>query len=368
MAARVLLLRSKSPAGIEPRMEKEARALAEARYDVHVLLWDRERGFAAEEERAGFRIHRYPLEAPEGQPGLAPRIPCWWARAFWATLRLRPSVVHPIDFDTVVPAYLAAKIMRAKLVYEIFDFYAEMVTADLPLWLRRIVAKGERWMVPRADLVILPDRRREAQFQGASPKRLVEIMNVPEERSFPAEESSDFVVFYGGMIAKDRGLSDLALACESAGARLYVAGHGPDEAEILPLLETSPACMYLGTIPYAEVLRRTAGAHVVAALYDPAVPNNRFAAPNKLFEAMMLSKPVIVSDGIAAAELVREVGCGIAVPYGDREALRKVLERLMLSPSECGAMGARGRAAFESRYNWDAMKKRLLGAYGELLA
>ena len=41
MARRVLFLRSKSPAGIEPRLDREARALAGAGYEVRVYLWDR---------------------------------------------------------------------------------------------------------------------------------------------------------------------------------------------------------------------------------------------------------------------------------------------------------------------------------------
>jgi glycosyltransferase involved in cell wall biosynthesis len=109
-------------------------------------------------------------------------------------------------------------------------------------------------------------------------------------------------------------------------------------------------------------------AHAVAALYDPKVPNNRYAAPNKVFEAAMLSKPVIVSEGTAIAELVRSTGFGLVVPYGDRTALREALERLMLSPAECEAMGARGRSAFESGFNWKVMEARLLEAYRSLLA
>src|SRR2546427_6191115 len=165
------------------------------------------------------------------------------------------------------------------------------------------------------------------------------------------------------MIAKDRGLLDLLAACESTGARLIVAGHGPDEAVLLPHLESSPASMFLGTVPYDEVLRRTAASHVVAALYDPNVPNNRYAAPNKVFEAMMCAKPVITSDGIAIADLVRSVGFGLVVPYGDRAALQRALEQLMLSPTECDRLGARGRAAFESGYQWKAMEARLVAGH-----
>ena len=366
MTARVVVLRSKSPAWIEPRLAREVAALARAGYDVHVFLWDRERAFLTEEERDGIRIRRYPLRAPEGKPGLVLRFPRWGCSALRAILRLRPAVVHAVDFDTVLPAYLGARIVGARMVYEIFDFYADMVTAALPPVLRRALARWERRMISRADLVIVPDRRRVTQFSGAVPSRLVEVMNVPEDRPVRTAQSHDFTVFYAGMIANDRGLLDLVAACESTGAKLLVAGHGPDEAELLPRIESSPTAMYLGTIPYEDVLKKTASAHVVPALYDPAVPNNRLAAPNKVYEAMMLARPLIVSEGIAAADVVRDVGCGLVVPYGDRKALQEALERLQLSPPECEAMGARGRAAFEAGYNWKAMEKRLLEAYAAL--
>jgi glycosyltransferase involved in cell wall biosynthesis len=370
MANRVVFARSKSPAGMEPRVAKEAGTLARAGYEVHVVLWDRERAFPAEETRDGVHVHRYQLRAPEGQPDVARLLPRWWWYAFRRIASLGPHVVHAVDFDTILPAYAAARIAGAKVVYDIFDFYAEMVTANLSPRFRGLLAKRERTMIGKADLVILPDLRRKVQLGTARPKRLVEIMNVPEDRpvSASAGSSNHFVLFYGGMIAKDRGLMDLVVACEATGARLIVAGHGPDEADLLNMIETSPVSTYLGTIPYEEVLERTATCDVVAALYDPSVPNNRLAAPNKLFEAMMFSKPVLVSEGTAAAEIVREVGCGIVVRYGDREALKRALESVMLSPAKSAAMGARGRAAFETKYNWGAMAPRLLDSYRELFA
>ena len=370
MAVRVVFVRSKSPAGLEPRIAKEAGTLARAGFEVHVILWDRELAYPEEETRDGIRIHRFRLRAPEGQPSLALLLPRWWAHLFFRLLRLRPDVVHAVDFDTVVPAYGAAQLAGARLVYDIFDFYAEMITATLSDRLRGSLAKWERRMIARADAVIVPDLHRREQFGTTRPKRLVEILNVPEDRPVPRarDDPDQFVVFYGGMIARDRGLKDLVIACEDVGAKLVVAGHGPDEAELLGHIESSHAALYVGTIPYDEVLERTAACQVVAALYDPGVPNNRFAAPNKLFEAMMFAKPVLVSEGTLAADIVREVGCGLVVRYGDREALKKALESLMLSSSEAAAMGARGRAAFERRYNWKAMEPRLLDTYHALVA
>ena len=370
MAVRVILVRSKSPAGIEPRIAKEGASLARAGYDVHAIVWDRERVYPREETRDGVRIHRVSLRAPEGRPSLVLSIPGWWTRLFLGILWLRPDVVHAVDFDTVIPAYLAARIRGAPLVYDIFDFYADMVTAPIPPRMRKLLASGERRMLARADVVIVPDLHRSEQLGGARPKRLVEIMNVPEDRGLPAtnKDPDGFVVFYGGMIAKDRGLKDLVAACEDVGVKLIVAGHGPDEAELLGGIESSHAAAYLGTISYPEVLEQTAACQAVAALYDPSIPNNKFAAPNKLFEAMMFAKPVLTSEGTLAADIVREVGCGIVVRYGDRTALNRALETLMLAPEEAKAMGTRGREAFESRYNWKAMEPRLLALYGDLTA
>src|SRR3990172_6153711 len=50
MGARVVFVRSKSPAGLEPRIRKEAATLARAGYEVHALLWDRELAHPAEED------------------------------------------------------------------------------------------------------------------------------------------------------------------------------------------------------------------------------------------------------------------------------------------------------------------------------
>ncbi len=367
MGRRVVFLRSKSPAGVEPRLAKEAGTLARAGYEVHAILWDRTKSHPPEETRDGIRFHRYQFAAPEGRPDLARRLPRWWCYTARKAASLRPDAIHAIDFDTAWSGRVAARLSGAKLVYEVFDFYAEMITADLPRGIRRFIARAERRIIASADLVIVPDLRRRRQFAEARPRKLVEIMNVPEDRSFPKKPAPDFTVFYGGMIAKDRGLLDLLAACEDTGAKLIVAGHGPDEAELLPHLESSPASLYLDTIPYEEVLRYTASSDAVAALYDPRIPNNQYASPNKVFEAMMFSKPVLVSEGTAIAELVRSIGSGLVVPYGDRAALRAALERLMLSPTEEQAMGARGRKAFESEYNWKVMERRLLDAYASLL-
>jgi len=366
MVSRVLFLRSKSPAGIEPRIDKEARALVDAGYDIRVLLWDRRMEHPRSEKRDGYHIERVRSRASYGGPDLVVRLPLWWLRCFMRIASHRPDIVHAIDLDTGIPAFFAKRLLGHRLVYDVFDFYADMIALPLSPRVRGLIARWERRLVGAADLVILADLARQAQLGDVQLVKVVEVMNVPEERPSREKTGTEFLVFYGGMIARDRGLTDLVSAAEDSGARLLVAGHGPDEATLLPRIESSPAARFLGNVPYEEVLDWTAMADAVVALYDPAIPGNRLASPNKLFEAMMFGKPVIVSDGTRMAEIVRTQGCGLIVTYGDRKALQSALERLMLSPEDTAVMGARGRAAYAANYTWAAMSNRLVKAYAEL--
>ena len=367
MTRKVVFLRSKSHGGVEPRIDKEARTLVAAGYEVHVILWDRELAHPAEETRSGYAIHRVHLRAPEGRAGLLLKMPRWWRAARRRVLSLRPDVIHAVDLDSLIPALRANRTAGAKVVYDIFDFYGPMIARRIPRPIRSYLMKLEQRSALKADLVILPDRSRAEFFGEHPPRKIVEVMNVPEDRPVPHRRSDRFTVFYGGQIAQDRGIPELVRACEQSGARLIVAGHGPDEARLIPIVESSPVAEFLGNVSYDEVLRQTASADSIAALYDPSIPNNRKASPNKLFEAMMLAKPILTNEGTGLGDLVKREGLGELVRYGDLKSVRTGLERLMLSPQACAEMGARGRRLYETAFRWEVMADRLVIAYRELL-
>ena len=362
MRTRVAMLRSKSLGGVEPRLAKEARALAGAGYDVHLVLWDRDLSFPPEEVRDSYRIHRVRYPAPYNHPSLAWKLPRWWSRAYRVLRTLQPAIVHAADYDTVPPALKAHRDLGSKFVFDIWDFYADMILARVPRFVRRALRRREAQAIELADLVILPDMIGRQRIMR-EPRKLIEVMNVPEEGPVVPRRAEGFTVFYAGNIARDRGILELLPATEAMGARLLVAGKGPGESEILPPIQASPRARYLGQLPHEEVVRYAAGADVIPLLYDPSIPINRIASPNKLYEAMMLSKPVIVSDGTSMAELVREEDIGLVVRYGDPVALRAALDRLAGSPELRERLGSRARRLYEGRYRWTQMRDRLVRAY-----
>lgn len=107
-------------------------------------------------------------------------------------------------------------------------------------------------------------------------------------------------------------------------------------------------------------------ADLLFALYNPRIPNNCYASPNKLFEAMLCGKPIIVNSGSTMTSIVRDTECGLIVPFGDPDAFREAVQQLREDPSLRDRLGTNARAAYENLFRWEIMEERLSSTYGDL--
>jgi len=94
------------------------------------------------------------------------------------------------------------------------------------------------------------------------------------------------------------------------------------------------------------------------------VANYNVAYSVKTFDAMMLGKPVITNIG---HELISEVGCGIEVDWNDISQIRTAIINLRDNVEFRKKLGKNGRHAFERKYSWNEMEKRLYKIYEMLL-
>ena len=77
--------------------------------------------------------------------------------------------------------------------------------------------------------------------------------------------------------------------------------------------------------------------------------------PAKLFDAMAMAKPVIVSDVNDMAQLVGDAG--VVVPPADVSALSEAIDVLCRDDVERRAVGARARASFMARDSLQAVSR-----------
>jgi glycosyltransferase involved in cell wall biosynthesis len=357
----------------DPRVEKEARALASANYSVRVVGWDRAgRGFDAVFPE-GWELIVLPVFAPyrRGLWNLPGFLKWQWALFYWL-IKNRNSydIIHACNFDTMTAAFFAGKLSRKKLVYDIFDFLSDSAQR-LPTLIRTMVRTLDLQFIRSADAVILVDEARKAQISGVKVKRLSYIYNSPEDETIclgnQVEKLGSLHITYVGQLEYRRGLLILlSLLEDHPHWTLDLAGFGRDEAEIRQKASAIPNITWHGVIPYSKAIDLSAKANVLIATYDPATPNHRFSSANKIFEAMMLGKPIIVAQDTNMDKIIAEEDCGIVVPYGNKEALEKAFKFVCDHPEAAKRLGANGRRAYECKYSWDIMANRLRETYSQI--
>jgi glycosyltransferase involved in cell wall biosynthesis len=351
---------------IDPRMAKELEVLKANGYAITLLCWDRDGRAGSAAKPGPYNQITLKFDAPVGSRILF-FLPFWWVFVWFRLMRLEVDIIHAINFDSVVPALVAAKLKRKPLVYEIFDVYVD--NKVVPRLVRWLGIKVEKLFIRFAEGVILANEGQPIELKGVPNQNIVEIYNSPPDvfQALNHLKSFPFTLFFAGSLQSDRhtNVDTVYSAIKSIeGTRLIVAGYGDKAAEIKKEADSNPDKLeFLGIISYPEVLKRTMESDLLFALYDTRVLTARYAGGNKLFESMMAGKPLLVNRGTVMAEIATKERCGLVIDSTDIERVREGIKQLKNNPELCRQLGANGRRAYEEKYNWTLMQKRLLEFY-----
>lgn len=361
----IAVIRS-NPVTHDPRVRKVAQSLSK-KYRVIVYAWDREGRYKSYETLDNMvHIKRLKVKAPYNRLSLLAFYPLFWIWVVCNLLILKPKIIHACDFDSLLPSYVFKVLFAGKLVFDSFDRYAMAFIPPKHRVIYPLVNTLEEILASKADALITVSTERLSTFGEHRPSYCEVIMNCPEDRSTMAKRvsrhhSEKVVLVYAGTLSRDRGLTLLKKAIEGLeGTRLFLAGRIVDNAVGNTMHNSN--IRYVGLLPHGDALELEASADIIPILYDPSVPINRVASPNKLFEAMMAGVPVISN---VCRDIVRDTGCGLIADY-DFKTVRDAIIKLRNSPSLREDLGSKGRLAFERQYNWTMMEERLFKLYDQL--
>ena len=359
----------------DPRVDAEARSLTRAGYEVTVLCWDRAGTLSPEDVRDGVRVVRLRNNALMRlvRYDLFRLRPFWWLAASRALELHRQTpfdVVHAHDLDTLPAAVAVKRRTGLPLIYDAHEFFPWMI-ADVSRakpWAGRF-AGLERRLTPEAELVVASCPALREYFAAMTRAPIATVMNtrtlVPGEYE-PPRNPRMRVVWIGGL-HMDRLLVPFAeLAVEDDSFEVEIGGWGPAADPIRALAAKSRGNLrFLGAVPMGEVLPRTRAADVAYALYDPSKRLFRLGLPNKLFEALVVGRPLLVAKGTSVGNEVVAADCGLAIEYS-KDALREAIGGLRSDPASRERMGRNALRLAQDRYNWSRDEAALLGVYRSL--
>jgi glycosyltransferase involved in cell wall biosynthesis len=362
------------------RVDRAARTLAAAGYEV-VLVALKDADTPAFEQRDGYTVKRVELRSrrlPRRFGLKYLRFAEGIVRTITAAWRENADIYDARDAYPLLACYLAARLRRAALVYDSDELATgrNWAHASIPAfaWAMR---RYEGFFARRATVITSDHGRADVLERIHRIRRPTIVLNVPEVIEH-VERDEDFrrealglrryLLIYQGVVIPNRGLSEMIDAMrELPACRLAIVGYGA-------LLETlkakvadeglEDAVRFFDPVPFETLMRCTAAADVGVIPLVGSCLSYVTAAPNKLFEYMMVGIPVVATDLPDMARVVREERCGTLI--GDPtspSSIAAAVQELLDDPDGMRAAGERGRAAALARYNWSHEAPKLLAAF-----
>ena len=121
--------------------------------------------------------------------------------------------------------------------------------------------------------------------------------------------------------------------------------------ELAAALKVSDRVVFTGPVPHERVpdYYRLIDVFVVPRVRERAAT---YVTPLKPFEAMVLERPVVVSDLPALAEIVDAPHRGLLFEPEDHVSLADVVQGLLQDPAERARLGRAGRDWVEAERQW----------------
>ena len=379
MKMRVILIRS-NPVSPDPPVEKVADTLIANGYKVLIIGWDRGNDVTEKDELLTLnhgivKIVRFSIPAMfDGgiKKNLLPltrfqnRLHKWLKKH-----KDEYDVIHSFDFDTGFISNKIANKYNKRLIYHILDFYVD--SHNIPSrFLESKVKDAEFAIINNADATIICTEKRREQIVGTVPKKLEIIHNTPKainqiSDSFGEIRNSNYCkLVYVGILARSRFLREIIKFVEQDGRfEFHIGGFGIMENEVAEAAEKCERIFYYGKLPYDKTLSLEQACDIMVAIYDPKVPNHKYAAPNKFYESLMLGKPIVMAHNTGFDEIIETNKIGYLIEFSEK-GLSMGLNKLFDTRDEWITMSERMKKIYKEQYSWNEMEKRLIKLYAGL--
>ena len=241
----------------------------------------------------------------------------------------RPSVLHAHSLPALPISVVAKWVFGCSLVYDAHELEAHRNgLRGLRLRLARIT---ERLLIGYADQVlVVSDSIADWYRTHYRMERPVVIRNLPlaasaretEEsplRKRAGVDSKDFIFLYLGMLGRGRSIELMCRAFTRVDPtrHLVLQGSGELEPVVREYAMRYPNIHLLTPVPLDEVGRSTRGADVGLCLIESVCLSYELSLPNKMFQCLFESVPVLINDLPEQSRFVRQFQCGWITPPGE---------------------------------------------------
>jgi glycosyltransferase involved in cell wall biosynthesis len=305
------------------------------------------------------------------------------SRSFFHLLFSRARIIVAHDLSALPPAWLAARLSGARIVYHAHELYGETNEVTAPM---QTIWRGlDRFFCPRVDALIAPEPNRARIYReeyGATSEPLV-IPNYPMYREPVASArlrdvlrergiEPSGILLYQGLFDEGRCLHRIieAMPMTPEGIVLVMIGRGfaaytEHLLRRITELGLERRVVLLPFVPYRDLHAWSCSADAGILLYRNDCRNNYYCAPNKLYEYFQAGLPVITSDFPGLVPIVRRDALGVCVDPESPDAIAAGIASVFADGNR-EQTRARALSMARDRYRWDLCFPLISGLYSSL--
>lgn len=383
------------------RVEKEARTLIREGYEVHLLCIGEKN---QSEIVRGIFVHRFVLDKSSIFKRILHTRPLinifhinYWVKKLLSLHKKENfSVFHCHDLSTAPYTLLAGKKANIPVILDMHENYPEAqrtyralsrkttsILTIISYWLNRIIEKiciSQSFHV----FTVVEERREQLANQGLDESKISILSNTADINyilsSTPDYEllnqyKDKFVITYIGDFGFHRGIETLIKSIplinkKISNLRLVLVGGKTSEIKRLKMLcqelEIESFVEFIGWINFSKIPSYIRISKICIIPHRKSGHTDT-TLPHKLFQYMLFSKPVIVTDCTPLKRIIQECKCGIIVKSGDYRAIANAIFTILNDLNLATKLGKNGKKAILEKYNWEKSELTLIKIYNKIL-
>jgi glycosyltransferase involved in cell wall biosynthesis len=280
------------------------------------------------------------------------------------------------DLDTLLPNFLISRLKRKRIVYDSHEYFCgELSIADRP-FVKHVWQSIEKFCFPKLKDVITVSQSIVEQYEKEYGIRPHLVRNIPPKATPPITESrkslqlpedKTVIILQGNGLNEGRGGEELveAMPLVDEQAVLLIVGNGtviPQLKERVKELHLENRVIFVPRVTPEKLFNYTYLSDIGIALDRDLSPNLRFSLPNKLFEYIKASTPIVASNLIERSRIIHQYNVGLIVEDSQPQSIAELINKLVNDQQLYGELKANCKIAAEDLC-WENEEKVLEEIY-----
>ena len=290
--------------------------------------------------------------------------------------KTKAVIIHANDLNALIPAYFAAKKIKAKIIYDTHEIFIENPWIARKKVVKYIWGRFESFLIRRVDKVVcVSNAAAEYLAKKYRIARPMVVTNCIDKERIIAEEvlkSKHKEILNHGQFYEGRGYdilvetaplisnyTDLQIVLRGFGSMETQLRNRVNERKISNLVFAPPVKVY-------ELIPAASSAWVGIAITEPISINFELSVSNKLFEYAAAGLPVIMSDIPEHRYLNEKFHFGIILKNHSPESIVEAILKLYNNQdlyNECSANAIK----LSKEINWEKEFEKLMSVENDLI-